>query len=63
MRFKPIPDSVRCATLEAGILVVARVDGAYKVYATDSDYVLDHIIEPALEDAEFKREYRNKPIV
>ena len=51
MRFKPVPDNIRCATVEAKYIVVAEQEsGSYRAYVTDSDYVYDHVIMPALED-------------
>lgn len=53
MKFKPVPDNIRCATIDAKYIVIAQKDspnGSYRAYVTDSDYVYDHIIMPALED-------------
>jgi len=52
MRFKPIPDSVRCAALEARYLAMVRNGTEWRCIATDSDYVLENIIRPTGEDAD-----------
>lgn len=53
MRFKPIPDSIRCATLEAKYLTVAKINGRYVIYVTDTSYVQDHIVIPSVQDFEY----------
>ena len=51
MRFKPVPDNIRCATVEAKYIVVAEQEGgSYRAYITDSEYIYDHVIMPALQD-------------
>lgn len=53
MKFKSVPDNIRCATIDAKYIVIAQKDssnGSYRAYVTDSDYVYDYIIMPALED-------------
>lgn len=53
MRFKPVPDNIRCAAVDAKYIVIAQKDnpnGSYRAYITDSDYIYDHVIMPALED-------------
>lgn len=55
MKFKPVPDNIRCATIDAKYIVIARKDmpdgmPIYRAYVTDSDYIQDHVILPALED-------------
>ena len=51
MKFKPVPDNIRCATVEAKYIVVAEQDGgSYRAYITDSDYIYDHVIMPSLAD-------------
>lgn len=55
MRFKPVPDNIRCATIDAKYIVIAQKDvpnGSYRAYVTDSDYIYDHVIMPALEEHE-----------
>ena len=57
MKFKPVPDNIRCATIDANYIVIARKDmpdgsPMYRAYVTDSDYIQDHVILPALEDCE-----------
>lgn len=53
MKFKPVPDNIRCATVEAKYIVVAEQKGrSYRAYITDSDYIYDHVIMPALQDVE-----------
>ena len=53
MKFKPVPDNIRCATIDAKYIVIAQKDvpnGSYRAYVTDSDYIYDHVIMPALEE-------------
>ena len=51
MKFKPVPDNIRCATVEAKYIVVAEQEnGSYRAYITDSEYIYDHVIMPALQD-------------
>ena len=57
MKFKPVPDNIRCATIDAKYIVVARKDTPdgspmYRAFVTDSDYIYDHVILPALEEHE-----------
>ena len=54
MRFKPIPDSVRCATIEAKCITVVKdaKSDKWRVFVTDSDYVQTSIVEPSIEDLE-----------
>lgn len=60
MRFKPIPDSTRCAAIDSKHIVIARIEGTWSAFATDSDYVLEKILEPFLEDAEELRIFTNE---
>lgn len=53
MKLKPVPDNIRCATIDAKYIVIAQQkspNGSYRAYVTDSDYIYDHVIMPALED-------------
>lgn len=53
MRFKPVPDSVQCATIDAKhITVVKDKKGTWRVFVTDSDYVQSRIVEPSIEELE-----------
>ena len=53
MRFKPVPNSVQCATIDARYITVMKdKKGAWRVFVTDSDYVQTHIVEPSIEELE-----------
>ena len=52
MRFKPIPDNIRCATVDAKYIVIEhKGENAFRAYVTDSDYIYDHVIMPALVES------------
>lgn len=68
MRFKPIPDSIRCASIDARWITVVKMrSGEYRAFATDSDYVQHAIVEPGIEELEahifYNEDYKgNAPI-
>ena len=53
MIFKPIPDNIRCATVDARYITVAKMkDGRYRAFVTDSEYIQRNVIEPATDEYE-----------
>lgn len=53
MIFKPIPDNLRCVTVDARYITVAKTkDGVYRAFVTDSEYIQRNVIEPATNDCE-----------